>query len=231
MILLGKCFDIIDRINRFLLKSYNKFYSIYLTAKIDNSGGKIILGSSRLKVRIIKGNGSKLIVNGNFRISSYQGGNAPVYINLGANSVLTIDGDFDIGHGVRIVLNENSSLFFGGKLDESSSGISADTLILVYKKIRIEKGFICAWNVFISDSDWHQIIGQKHHEDIFIGEHVWIANNCSVLKGAHIGNNSIVASHSKVINGVYPDNILHGGIPAKVIKSDVNWDKNIEINY
>lgn len=98
---------------------------------------------------------------------------------------------------------------------------------IIIKKITIGVDFLCAWDVFISDSDWHTILGQNYQKDITIGDHVWIANNNQILKGSIIGNNCIVASFSKVCNKIYPDNVLVGDIPAKIIKTNIEWNRDI----
>jgi acetyltransferase-like isoleucine patch superfamily enzyme len=207
-----------------------KTRSYFFSQLIDSGDGKITITDPFLSIKIQKSKGSKLIISGNFRVTSHIGGVAAVRIILGQDSILKVDGDFVIGHGVRIFLNNNSYLFIGGKKNESDSGITADTLIMVNRKIMIGKDFICAWNVFISDSDWHQIGDQPHQSDVIIGDHVWIANSCSILKGSLIGNNSIVASHSKVINNKYPHDSLLAGIPAKVAKSEITWSRDINPN-
>jgi acetyltransferase-like isoleucine patch superfamily enzyme len=101
---------------------------------------------------------------------------------------------------------------------------------LVYKKIEIGRDFVCAWNVFISDSDWHQIGKQSHQADIYIGDHVWIANSCSILKGSQIGNNCIVASYSKVIKSKYESDSMLAGTPARIVKSDIFWSRDIDVS-
>lgn len=204
--------------------------STYYSSFIDEGSGKITLSDPWLRVRIQKIKGALLIINGNFRITPHLGGTTPVRILLDRNSKLQIDGDFVIGQGVRISLKEGAELYFGGKREESDSGITSDTLIMVYNKIRIGFDFICAWNVFISDSDWHQIKGQKINSDIEIENHVWIANSCSVLKGSIIGEGSIVASHSKLINKEYPARSIIAGIPASVVKRDINWHRDLNEN-
>jgi len=204
-----------------------KIRSYSYSRMIDEGGGKIIVTEPFLSIRIIKGNNSKLIINGKLRIVPHINGTSPVRILLGANSTLKICDDFIIGQGVRISLNAGASLSFGGRKNESASGITADTLIMVYSKIDIGKDFVCAWNVFISDSDWHSIEGQKHYQNVTIGNHVWIANSCSILKGTLIGNNCIIASHSKLIHTKYPDNVLLGGVPAKILKENINWKRDL----
>lgn len=54
---------------------------------------------------------------------------------------------------------------------------------------------------------------------IEIGNDVWIGANVTVLKGAKIGDGSIVASSAVVLGGVYPARSILAGNPAKVVKS------------
>lgn len=53
---------------------------------------------------------------------------------------------------------------------------------------------------------------------IKIGNNVWVGAKATFLDGCIVGNNSVVAAGA-VVNGIYPDNSIIGGIPAKVIKS------------
>jgi hypothetical protein len=204
-----------------------KIRSKYYTYKIDSGGGKIIITKPFINFKINKHKTSELSINGNFRIIPHLSGNSPVVISMGMNSKFIVGGDFMVGQGVMFGLGANSILSIGGKYLESDSGITADTRILVYRKIEIGKDFICAWNVLITDSDWHQISGQEHHADIRIGDHVWIANSNNILKGSTIGNNCIVASNSKIMNKIFPDNVLIGGIPPKILKANISWNRDI----
>lgn len=201
--------------------------SIYYSSKIDSGGGKIIISKPFINFKISKHKTSELIIKGNFSVIPHIGGNSPIVISMGMNSIFKINGDFAVGQGVRFCLALNSTLTIGGKDKESVSGITSDTLVMVYKKVEIGKDFLCAWNIFISDSDWHQISGQNHQADVVIGNHVWIANSNNILKGSIIGNNCIVASNSKIINKGFPDNVLIGGIPPKILKMNIEWKRDI----
>ena len=222
--------------NRVLVKFSNikkriicSIKSYFLSKKVDEGNGKFIIKDSKIKVNIRKREGAKLQLNGNVIISSHSSSNnKTVTIVLGRHSVLKIKGDFTIGNDVKIHLSKGAQLSFGGKLIESASGITADTFIMVNKKIEIGTDFLCAWGVFITDSDWHQIEGQPHQADVLIGNHVWIANNSSILKGTVINDNCIVASNSKLINKTYPSDSMIAGSPARVVKSDINWSRDIE---
>jgi acetyltransferase-like isoleucine patch superfamily enzyme len=210
---------------RFIICKIRSFY--YTWKYIDEGDGKIIFMDPFIKVNITKQKTSVLKIAGRLKIIPQIVGANPISIQMSSNSRFEINDDFIIGYGVKIALMQNSSLIFGGKEIESESGITADTIIMVYKKIEIGKDFLCAWNVFITDSDWHQIKGQHHQSDTIIGNHVWIANSNNILKGSVIGNNCIVASNSKTINQNFPDDALIGGVPAKVLKTGVEWKRDI----
>ena len=53
---------------------------------------------------------------------------------------------------------------------------------------------------------------------IKIGNNVWVGAKATFLDGCIVGNNSVVAAGA-VVNGIYPDNSIIGGVPAKVLKS------------
>lgn len=204
-----------------------KIKSIYYSSFIDEGNGKIIVENPNIIVKIQKSPGSKLILEGKVIVNSHIGGTHPIIINLGANSIIKISGDFIIGNGVKLITSNGAILSFGGKDVESGSGITADSIIMCNKSIKIGKDFLCAWGVFISDSDWHSIGSQSHQSDVIIGNHVWIANNSSILKGSIISDNSIIASQSKVINKLYPPDSMLAGSPAKIVKSNISWNRDI----
>ncbi len=54
-------------------------------------------------------------------------------------------------------------------------------------------------------------------KDIIIGNNVWIGANVVVTAGCTIGNGVVIAAGSIVTKDV-PDNVICGGIPAKLIK-------------
>lgn len=57
----------------------------------------------------------------------------------------------------------------------------------------------------------------KHIEkDIVIGNNVWIGDNVFIREGVVIGNNCIVGANS-VITKCFEDNVIIGGVPAKII--------------
>jgi acetyltransferase-like isoleucine patch superfamily enzyme len=53
--------------------------------------------------------------------------------------------------------------------------------------------------------------------EVQIGNNVWIGSNCSIMPGITIGNNSIIAAGSVVIESI-PSNTMVAGVPAKIKK-------------
>ncbi len=55
-------------------------------------------------------------------------------------------------------------------------------------------------------------------QGIKIGNNVWVGAKATFLDGAVVGNNCVVAAGA-VVNTIFPDNVVIGGIPAKILKN------------
>ncbi len=53
---------------------------------------------------------------------------------------------------------------------------------------------------------------------IHIGNKVWIGAGAVITKGVTIGDDSVIAAGAVVTHDV-PENVIAGGVPAKVIKA------------
>ena len=65
--------------------------------------------------------------------------------------------------------------------------------------------------------------GTLHPAPIVIGKNVWIGANATIVPGVTIGNGSIIAAGAVVTKDV-PENVVVGGVPAKIIKTVVTED-------
>ena len=87
----------------------------------------------------------------------------------------------------------------------------------------------------VRDSDGHKIfdcddsfVATREHASclpVSIGDHVWLANNSSVLKGVSIDSNNVVAYGSVVVKSVEGNYQIVGGYPAKVVKTNIIWKR------
>ena len=96
----------------------------------------------------------------------------------------------------------------------------------------IEVGEDCMFSnkIVVRTSDSHPIYDLASSQrinmakSVKIGNHVWIAPDSKIMKGAIIGDGAIIGSNTMVSKEV-PSNALAVGTPAKVIKSNVNWTR------
>lgn len=63
------------------------------------------------------------------------------------------------------------------------------------------------------------IEGEVVTKKVTIGDDVWIGARAIILPGAKIGKGTVVAAGTIVPGKIYPENVVLGGNPAKIIKS------------
>jgi acetyltransferase-like isoleucine patch superfamily enzyme len=67
--------------------------------------------------------------------------------------------------------------------------------------------------------------------DVIIRDHVWLAQDSMILKGARVPADSVVAARSVVtsssLSGLNDPGVVHAGSPAKVVVSRCTWEKNL----
>lgn len=191
-----------------MTKKYNK--------NSTSSGGGITIG-----------NKSKIILNGSVDIQGtlylnrcHNGiNNQPGTLYVADNGKLTVHGSFDIYSGGYITVESNAELVLGSGFINNNGKISC------FKKIEIGDDVKISEGVTIRDSDNHKIIreGFETTKPIKIGNHVWIGLNAVILKGVTIGDGAVIAAGSIVTKDV-PAHTLVGGVPAKVIKENIEWE-------
>ncbi len=134
------------------------------------------------------------------------------------------DSEINVQNGFSIFSGHHIILMKGAKLNLGSGYINRDVKIRCFKEITIGNNVAISENVTIWDTDAHSIVGKedKMTQAISIGNHVWIGNNVTILKGVIIGDGAIIAAGS-LVNKSIPARCLAGGVPAKVIKENVEW--------
>jgi len=140
------------------------------------------------------------------------------HIEMYENAVINVENTFFIHSGCDIMVFKNAKLNLG------SGYINRYCRIRCYCEINIGQHVAISENFTIWDSDAHEIIAspKPFSEKIDIGNHVWIGTNVTVLKGVTIGDGAIIAAGSVVTKNV-PAKCLVAGVPAKIIKSNVEW--------
>jgi acetyltransferase-like isoleucine patch superfamily enzyme len=166
-------------------------------------------------------------------------GGSSHYIEIGPRCILRNVLFKFSGESHRAILGERVKFIHGGSIhmedDAGELKIGAkttfeDTHLAVTghgKKILIGSDCMFAYDIDVRTGDSHAIVnaaGQKINDerDIILGEHVWVASHCTILKGTEIGENSIVATRSTV-TAKFGKNIVLGGSPARLLKEGVSW--------
>ena len=181
----------------------NKILMLIKMISVKTYNNKIVFGAN---VRIdwntnINSKRNQLIIGDNVYLRSNSKG---YHAGMPFNTTILID-----KAGASCEIGENCRL----------NGV----YIHAQKRIVIGRNTVIASGVNILDSNGHEVIstnrtvGRDIPQEIVIGENVWIGLNATILKGTHIGNNSVIAAGS-VVKGNIPENVIVQGNPAKVIK-------------
>lgn len=124
--------------------------------------------------------------------------------------------------------NDNSVIKIGDKTSIEEARITS------FEPYKIEIGKDCMFsaNIVIMNTDVHKIydidtsLKTNEGKEISIGNHVWLGIRTIILKGVSIGDNAIVAAGSIVTKDVKANTIVSGN-PAKQIKENKNWSRDL----
>ena len=204
-----------------LLKKF-KAYIKYLLNKCSYTKGKknhITSKGIRINTVIhIKGNNNTILFEDMSRLTDCIIGIA------GNNNEIIIKRQSDIEKAALLIGGNNSKIIIGSHthIGASHIAVTEDNQLLT-----IGDDCMISDEVQFRTGDSHSILDENgnrtnYAQSITIGNHVWIGEGCKVLKGVSIGNNSIVATGA-IVTKSFGNNLLLGGVPAKVLKEKINW--------
>lgn len=125
------------------------------------------------------------------------------------------------GNNCKILINKNTT-FEGSEIDLAEDNVN----------VLIGEDCMFARETLLLASDFHSIFdlktGQRTNsaKNIILGNHTWIATRSIILKGTIVGNNSIIGAGS-VVHGKFDNNSIISGNPAKQIRKNVVWARNL----
>jgi acetyltransferase-like isoleucine patch superfamily enzyme len=168
----------------------------------------------RLRVR----GGGRLAIDGFLALGRTHPDGRPYPSNLTVRGgTVTVNGRLVIHTDFRIWVNEGATLTMGDGYVNSGLKLSCFTAIT------IGDGCVVGEDVTIRDADNHRIDPERpERAPITIGERVWIGTGATILKGVTIGDGAVIAAGAVVTRDV-PARCLVGGVPARVIRTDVDW--------
>ena len=158
-------------------------------------------------------------------------------IKLGNNCKCVIQSSEYSIRNMQIIANGNNSECYIGKNFSVTSHLGI--FISPEDSLKVNIGDNCMFgkNVLIRATDGHTIIDTKtgaiknKGADINIGNHVWISENASVLRGVTIADNCVIGTKSVVTRNCMMPNSIYAGAPAKLVSTDINWDRECAKTY
>lgn len=208
--------------NKRLLYCSSYIYNAFYSPSTIFGGGRIkISGAFLRKVKItVKGKNNCVTISPkvmmNNCVISVIGNNCNVYIEGGGTNIHYCNIEVR-GFGSEVIIKK-------GFTSESVSLKACEG-----KKITIGQDCMFSAGIYISTTDFHSIFNTETNErlnpakDVLIGKHVWLAHGVSVLKGSAIADHIIVGKSSIVTGKLIQTNSIYAGIPAKMVKTGVDW--------
>lgn len=101
------------------------------------------------------------------------------------------------------------------------------------KMISIGDDCLFSSNIEIRTTDSHSILSLETKQriniakDVIVRNNIWIGNSSRLWKGTIIDDNCVVG-YGSMTNGHIPSNCLAVGTPAKVLKENIVWDKELK---
>ena len=139
---------------------------------------------------------------------------------------VNFQGTCKLSRGCHIRVQGNAILDIGDNFYSSSNlNLQCD------KSIAIGRNVTIGWNVSILDTDYHKyfdITKQRYSipsKPIVVEDNVWIGYGCSIMKGTHIAQHTIVSAGSVVSGNFMAENVVIKGNPATVARDNVMIDE------
>lgn len=142
----------------------------------------------------------------------------PSQFNIFRGARLDVSEDFSFYTGFSLYINPGAHLELGSGYANNGLNLSC------FERVSIGREVAIAEHVTIRDSDDHVLSGASRPTTapVTIGNHVWIGMNAIILKGVTIGDGAVIAAGGVVTRDI-PPAALAAGVPARVIRRDVEW--------
>lgn len=201
---------------------------IYKNRRLVKPGNQLVLPASaeRLMKKVtikLRGSNNRLVVGEGVEISHCE-------IRIGGdNNLIEIGARTRFSSG-KIYLLETSGQHIRIGADTTVEG----AYLLVDESASIDIGRDCmlSTDILIRTGDKHSILDLASGErvnraaDVVIADRVWIGRDVQVLKGAVIQPESVVGACSLVSRAFDEGNCVIAGVPAKVVKRGIRWDRS-----
>lgn len=162
----------------------------------------------------------------------------------GTNNKIVIKNNADVAYCNFSIFGDSNEIIFDGNkgivnlINRGNNNIisigkdtSMETVYMVSmgcnNSIEIGKECMFSGDVEIWNTDSHLITDENGNalnpsKPVCIGDRVWVGKHVKILKGASIGDNSVLGMNAVVTHTV-PSNCIAAGNPARIVKNGVKW--------
>jgi acetyltransferase-like isoleucine patch superfamily enzyme len=138
-----------------------------------------------------------------------------------------------IGDGTKIRCHE------GEVIVEDKTVMGQECTISAYRHVRIGEQCVIADRAMFIDFDHGTVEVERptrvqgiYKRDVDVGSNVWVGYGACVLRGARVGDNSVIGTNSVVTKDV-PANAVVGGVPARILRMreaprELRWSNPVE---
>lgn len=173
----------------------------------------------------MQGNNNHIIIESGCRISNTS------FFIVGSNNKITISKNVSTMATEFHIERDNNTIFIGENTSMHGRGTKTVHFALD-EGTNVVVGEDCMFSndIQIRSSDSHSILdlgGKRLNQadDIVIGKHCWLGLRCMLLKGTEIPDYTVVAGGATCTKKYTESNTIIAGVPAKVVKRDINWDR------
>jgi len=141
---------------------------------------------------------------------------------LNISGKLVLNSGYSIGRGCRFDIAKNAIISFG-----KGGYTNVNTKFIIMHGLKVGDNCVISWDCQFLDEDFHNVYydGMKSRpKEIIIGNNVWIGAGAKIYQGTRVADGSVIAANSVVRGQFLEKNVVIGGNPAKVIKTDVKWE-------
>lgn len=193
---------------------------------------RIRMGGSRLELGAVRLRGCRFSVQGQDNLITIGSGsqlkNCHFHIS-GSHCRIHLD-KFVSGSGAEFWIQQDGGVITVGE----HTSFAGFTHLACTEGSTITIGGDCMFsaNITLRTGDSHAILDLQGSRvnparPITLGDHVWVGNGATLLKGVTLGSHCIVGTGSIVTKSFPDSHISIAGNPARLIKTGLTWDREL----
>lgn len=235
--------SVINQINKLEIAQICIFPNIFIKNNQNlknDKNNKIYLIKNNKRTEVNRIEGLDIVFKGENNIIEIGCDPLPKFINclitVVDNNFINIDSSFrSIKYTAFRLEGKNGILKIGKDFYINGGEMILDSDM----KIEIGNDCLFSHNIYIRAFDGHTIIDRKTQKiinrveknSVNIGNHVWLGKDVTILKNSAIPDNTVVGTFSLVNKKFKTPNVILAGMPAKIIKTDIDWDSRTIAQY